>query len=154
MAAKRAVTTALLISWALVCVYLAIITPFRYNISRMFMPFADTNSQQISILADCILLLAAGALGDWTNCTLAGALQGAGRQYTGMKIYAVSHWCIGTALLWLYAFHLGFGVRGIWAALAVVSNVQCLLMGVRSGLKVHCPVLVLFEHGFRVFFTS
>lgn len=62
-------------------------------------------------------------------------LQGAGQQTLGAKIYACTHWGLGTTLLWLFAFKLGLGVRGIWGALAVVSNVQCVFMAVRSFCK-------------------
>ena len=59
-------------------------------------------------------------------------LQGAGQQTLGAKIYACTHWGLGTTLLWLFAFKLGLGVRGIWGALAVLSNVQCIFMAVCS----------------------
>ena len=133
-AAKRAIAAALSIIVVLVAVYLTGLLTLRTTLARLFFPFAAANSPELRTLQDCILLVAAGGLGDWTNCTLAGALQGAGRQDTGAKIYCVSHWLLGTSLLWLLGFQLGFGVRGIWAALAIVSNVQCLFMLVRSYL--------------------
>lgn len=34
-------------------------------------------------------------------------------------------------LLWLFAFHLGWEVRGIWTTLAILTNLQVLVMGVR-----------------------
>lgn len=96
------------------------------------MPHSLSGSPEILALRTCILLVAAGAVGDWTNCTLAGALQGAGKQNLGAAIYAGTHWILGTTLLYVFGFRLGWGVRGIWAALAVVSNVQCLFMSVRA----------------------
>ena len=118
-------------SWTLVIGYLCILVFFRNNISLAFLPHSLPGSPEVSALRTCILLVAAGAVGDWTNCTLAGALQGAGKQNVGAAIYAGTHWILGTTLLYIFGFKLGWGVRGIWAALAVVSNVQCFFMSVR-----------------------
>jgi hypothetical protein len=57
--------------------------------------------------------------------------QGTGRQARGAQIYALTHWCLGPFLLWLLPFRLGWGVRGIWAALAIISNTQVVFMAVR-----------------------
>ena len=129
-AAKRAVSTSLLITWSLQLVYLSGIVVFRSALAHAFLPYSKAGSPEVDALLSCILLIAVGSIGDWTNCTLAGALQGSGRQGLGAKIYGCTHWMLGTTLLWLLAFHLGWGVRGIWAALAVVSNVQCVFMAV------------------------
>lgn len=56
------------------------------------------------------------------------SLQGTGRQMKGAGIYLFTHWCIGPFLLWLFPFHLRLGVQGVWAALAVISNVQVFFM--------------------------
>lgn len=58
-------------------------------------------------------------------------VQGTGRQMRGAQIYAFTHWCVGPFLLWLLPFHFGLGVQGIWATLAVISNLQVFFMSVR-----------------------
>jgi Na+-driven multidrug efflux pump len=133
-AAKRAVTTGLLISWSLQAVYLALLVSLRWQLAHAFLPYSAMGSREVTVLMECMLLIAAGSIGDWTNCTLGGALQGAGRQVLGAKIYACTHWGLGVVLLWLFAFHLGWEVRGIWLALSCISNVQCIFMVVRPCL--------------------
>ena len=104
---------------------------FRSQIAHLFLPYAAAGSAEVLALRDCILLIALGALSDWVNCTLAGVLQGAGRQALGAKIYCFTYWVIGVFLLWLLPFKLGWAVRGIWAALALASTLQCAFMAVR-----------------------
>jgi Na+-driven multidrug efflux pump len=124
-----------MMTWALQLVFLSVLFTFRMPIAKLFLPYAAAGSAELMALLDCMMIIAVGSIGDWTNCALAGALQGAGRQTLGAVTYACTHWGLGIALLWLFAFQLGWEVRGVWAALAVASNVQCLLMGVRTKLE-------------------
>ena len=112
-------------------VCLAVLVPSRALLARVFFPELPLDSYASTALMHCILLIAAGVPADWLNCTLAGVLQGTGRQALGAKIYVVTYWCIGPSLLWIFAFRLDWGVRGIWTALAVLANVQVLFMIVR-----------------------
>jgi Na+-driven multidrug efflux pump len=82
-------------------------------------------------LSTCILYGIAGSVGDWTNAIMGAALQGAGKQRLGARIYAATHWLLGPILLYTFAFRWGWGVVGIWAAIALVNTVQSGFMLVR-----------------------
>jgi Na+-driven multidrug efflux pump len=130
--AKHAVGLALATTGVFVIAYLTLLIPGRHALSRVFLPYVERGSGELAVMSDCLLLIAAGAVADWTNCTLSGVLHGTGRQLRGAQIYACTHWVLGPILLWLFAFKWRWGVRGIWGALAVISNVQIVAMVVRS----------------------
>lgn len=113
------------------CACIAVIVPNRALLAREFFPDLPLDSDPSTALMECILLIAAGVPADWLNCTLAGVLQGTGRQALGAMIYMITYWCIGPMLLWIFIFWFDLKVQGIWAALAVLANVQVLFMLVR-----------------------
>jgi hypothetical protein len=78
--------------------------------------------------------------------TLILSSQSAGRQQLGAALYAVSHWVLGPSLLWLLPFHFGLGVRGIWAALAIVSFSQGLGTAVRLCCHIFGELACLMWH--------
>jgi Na+-driven multidrug efflux pump len=116
----------------LLAVYLSLVLTFRNSLSLMFLSHSASDSSEVQTLRKCILLVAAGSVGDWLNTTLAGALKGAGHQQRGAWLYGVTHWGLGAALLYQFVFRFNWGVIGIWVALAIVANVQCVCMVVRS----------------------
>lgn len=130
-AAKGTIAVALTVCSAMIALWLAILVPSRALLTRLFLPKLPLHSDASRSLMDCILLIAVGVPADWLNCTLSGVLQGTGRQALGAQIYVVTYWCVGPMLLWLFAFHLGWEVRGIWTTLAILTNLQVLVMGVR-----------------------
>lgn len=130
-AAKGTIAVAVAVCLGMITVCLVLLVPSRALLAHVFFPELPLHSEPRKALMDCILLIAAGVPADWLNCTLSGVLQGTGRQALGAKIYMVTYWCIGPAVLWLFAFRLQWGVRGIWTALAILANVQVLFMTVR-----------------------
>jgi Na+-driven multidrug efflux pump len=125
---------ALISSWILCILYSSLLILFRQNLSHAFMPQFDPKSTEIVTLETCLLWVAAAEFADWTSCTLSGALQGAGKQRMGACIYGITMWTLGPLTLYLFAFKFGWGVCGIWAALAVVINVQGIIMSVWTSL--------------------
>eukprot|EP00892_Ulva_mutabilis_P006630 jgi/Ulvmu1/4339/UM002_0062.1 len=127
-AAKGTIAVAVTLCLGLITLCLAILVPSRALLARVFFPELTLDSDPSKALMDCILLIAAGLPADWLNCTLSGVLQGTGRQALGAQVYVVTYWCIGPVAVWLFAFHFDWRVRGIWAALAVLANVEVLFM--------------------------
>lgn len=79
-------------TWGLVLVYLAIIIPCDSWLGAIFFPHEAPDSAVRKTLKDCILLVAVGAAGDWTNCTLSGVLQvrlASGSFYVGASTCAL-----------------------------------------------------------------
>lgn len=74
-AALSTVKVATCMGWVLVLVYLAILIPGDSWLGSVFFPHEAPDSKTRETLRECIWLVAAGAVGDWTNCVLSGALQ-------------------------------------------------------------------------------
>jgi MATE family multidrug resistance protein len=53
-------------------------------------------------------------LGDATGILLAGALVGVGDTRTPLVLNAIWSWAIGMPLAYLFAFHFGFALQGLW----------------------------------------
>jgi MATE family multidrug resistance protein len=115
-------------------VYVACLVFFRQSISLAFLPHAG--AAEVAMLSTCLLLLAVGQFADWTNCTLSGALQGAGKQRLGACIYGFSMWTLAPVSFYFFAFQCGWGVTGIWAGMALVFNVQVVIMLVCTILEI------------------
>lgn len=60
------------------------------------------------------------------DALLAGVLTGLGRQLFGAAVALGAYWCCGLPLAVLLAFHLGYGIKGLWIALAVASSLVCI----------------------------
>lgn len=131
-AAKGTIRVAITICSVMMVLWLSILVPCRALLASLFFPKLQLHSGASRALMDCILLIAVGSPGDWINCTLSGVLQGTGRQGTGARIYVIAYWCFGPILLWLFAFRLDWGIRGIWLMLAILQNVLVLVMAVRN----------------------
>lgn len=113
-----------------VVLYVAVLIPSRSALAAVFLPEAPSGLPAVRVFLECLLLVAAMTPGDWVNGTLAGVLQGTSRQSVGAYLYADTYWLLGPPVLWLFTFHLGWDVHGIWAALAALANFQTLGMGV------------------------
>lgn len=131
-AAKGTIVIAITFCSVMIVLWLSVLVPCRAMITRLYFPNIQLHSVASRALMDSIVLIALGVPGDWINCTLSGILQGTGRQATGARIYVLTYWCVGPILLWLFAFWLNWGVRGIWMMLAILTNLQALVMAVRS----------------------
>jgi Na+-driven multidrug efflux pump len=143
--AEQAVKISLAACWALLLLVLSALLHFRERIAAAFLPNAAPNSLELVALNTCILLGITGSVGDWTNAVLGAALQGAGKQKLGAQIYAATHWLLGPVLLHIFAFRLSWGVTGIWAAIALVNNVQSGFMLVLFSLPCSCCRILCFS---------
>lgn len=56
---------------------------------------------------------------DGIQTVTTGALRGLGNTKTPMLVNLVGHWGIGLPIAWMLCFHWGWGVRGLWAGLAI-----------------------------------
>jgi hypothetical protein len=58
---------------------------------------------------------------DALNCVAQGILRGAGRPGIGAVLNSVGYWGLGVPLAALFGLHLGWSVKGFWAALLATS---------------------------------
>jgi MATE family multidrug resistance protein len=65
------------------------------------------------------LVAAVFQLFDGLQTVTTGALRGLGNTKTPMLINLFGHWGIGLPVAWVLCFHWGWGVRGLWAGLAI-----------------------------------
>lgn len=72
-------------------------------------------------------------LGDGLNAVVGGILRGAGRQELGALLNLCSYWGLGLPSAYLLAFNAGWGLRGLWAGLAICTTVQAFVMLVVLG---------------------
>ena len=80
-------------------------------------PLARLISQDLEVVTLSASLLAVAAvfqLFDGAQVVMAAALRGAGFTQTPLWSAIVSHWGVGLPLALFFAFHLGWGVEGLW----------------------------------------
>ncbi len=65
------------------------------------------------------------------SVVLGGGLQGAGDTRGAMWVVGTAMWFIRLPLAWLFAMVLGFGARGVWAAMVISMAIQGSLMAIR-----------------------
>jgi MATE family multidrug resistance protein len=65
------------------------------------------------------LVAAVFQLFDGIQTVTTGALRGLGNTKTPMLVNLFGHWGIGLPVAWVLCFHWGWGVRGLWAGLAI-----------------------------------
>jgi MATE family multidrug resistance protein len=65
------------------------------------------------------LVAAVFQLFDGIQTVTTGALRGLANTKTPMLVNLVGHWAVGLPAAWLLCFYWGWGVRGIWAGLAI-----------------------------------
>ena len=65
------------------------------------------------------LVAAVFQLFDGIQTVTTGALRGLGNTKTPMVVNLFGHWAVGLPIAWALCFHWGWGVRGLWAGLAI-----------------------------------
>lgn len=68
---------------------------------------------------------------DGVQVVAIGALRGMGDTALPMVLAQVGYWLVGVPLGWLLAFRLGYGVAGLWTALAVALAAVAVMMATR-----------------------
>lgn len=127
--ARRSGNVAIWLGVGVMAVLIAPLVLLAPQIIRFFDPSAQPTlmAAGTAYLRINTVMLPASAIAMVAN----GALRGAGDSTPAMFSTLLTRGVMSLALAWLFAFPLGFGVTGVWYALAIGIAFDALVMGLR-----------------------
>lgn len=129
--ARRAAVFPYVLSVAIGLVEFAFIMAFRSKFGYMF----TREDGVVATTAQILPLMAIFQILDLSNGGAGGILRGARRNHISGLCNFLSYYGVGLSLAWVFCFHLGWGLAGLWsgiisgsAALLVLQTVCVLLL--------------------------
>jgi MATE family multidrug resistance protein len=113
--ARRAGWTAL----AAITLFMVASATVMITVPRPLLRPFTADEQVLALGARLLLVAAVFQLFDGLQVVATGALRGVGDTRTPMVWNLVGHWGLGLPVAYLGAFHLGWGVLGLWVGLAL-----------------------------------
>ena len=86
---------------------------------RVLLRGFTTDAAVVEVGIGLFLVAAVFQLFDGIQTVTTGALRGLGNTKTPMVVNLFGHWAVGLPIAWALCFHWGWGVRGLWAGLAI-----------------------------------
>lgn len=96
----------------------------RHHIAAAFC----SDAAVVSLVAQVLPLVGCNMLGEGLNTVMQAVLRASGRQMFGATLNLLGYWGMGVPLALLLGFKMGMGVSGFWAAIALSSLAQGLLL--------------------------
>jgi MATE family multidrug resistance protein len=88
-------------------------------VPRLLLRGFTSDTVVVDVGVSLFLVAAVFQLFDGIQTVTTGALRGLANTKTPMLVNLVGHWAVGLPAAWLLCFYWGWGVRGIWAGLAI-----------------------------------
>jgi len=124
---SRAAWTSLGLGAASASVAATVFTLFPEALAQLYNP----DPQVISLM---VLVLPIGAIFQWVDAGQVisfGVLRGLGDTRKPLLINVVGYWLIGIPAGYYMAFHLDYGLRGVWWGVTISLTVACVLLVAR-----------------------
>ncbi|HEX2963586.1 MAG TPA: MATE family efflux transporter [Ignavibacteriales bacterium] len=97
---------------------------FRDSLPSLYI----NNAQVIAIASSLLIIAAFFQISDGVQAVALGALRGITDVKVPTLITFISYWVLGLPVGYLFAFYLGFGVRGVWFGFIVGLTASALLL--------------------------